>query len=157
MYSWLILPVVPEGLLFTTFCRFFSNQLLRAATAHISVGFQLGLPFPCEYSLCIPGFCQLLAHMKTLPLTPRQLLYELLLKDFPNAFWKSSWLYQLGFASLLTLACRCFKRTLTDMWVMTAEASCDEYIIFIHISTPPIPSDSFFTLTVEWGEKWVPR
>lgn len=104
-----------------------------------------GTPLPCEYCWCIPGFCQLLANMKTLFLNPQQLLYKLLLKDFPNAFWKSSWLYLLDFPFLLTLACQCFQRNLTDTWVMTTDAKCDEHTIFIHICTPPVPSNSFLT------------
>lgn len=115
-----------------------------------------GTPLPCEYCWCIPGFCQLLANMKTLFLNPQQLLYKLLLKDFPNAFWKSSWLYLLDFPFLLTLACQCFQRNLTDTWVMTTDAKCDEHTIFIHICTPPVPSNSFLTRLWNGGGEWVP-
>lgn len=40
--------------------------------------------------------------------------------------------------------------------VMTTDAKCDEHTIFIHICTPPVPSNSFLTRLWNGGGEWVP-
>lgn len=57
--------------------------------------------------------------MKSLSLNPQQLFHKLLLKDFPDAFWKLNWLYRSGFACLLTPVCWWFQRNLRDeSWLL---------------------------------------